>query len=71
MTHDFSNSSLPGNNSNASDSNVGLIEEQTFPVFDLWMDVQLEKLVAQWIHTAAPNAQRGGLLRNRGGGESR
>jgi hypothetical protein len=30
----------------------------TLAVFDQWMDEQLELLVAEWIHTAAPNAQR-------------
>ena len=27
--------------------------------FDRWMDEQLEALVAEWIHAAAPNAERG------------
>jgi hypothetical protein len=26
--------------------------------FGLWMDAELEKLVARWIHLAAPNASR-------------
>jgi hypothetical protein len=33
-------------------------ESQSFDVFDQWMDLQLEQLVARWIHTAAPNASR-------------
>ncbi len=30
----------------------------SFLAFDQWMDSQLTQLVADWIHTAAPNAQR-------------
>jgi hypothetical protein len=26
--------------------------------FGLWMDAELEKLVARWVHLAAPNASR-------------
>jgi hypothetical protein len=33
-------------------------ESKSFDAFDKWMDEQVELLVAQWIHTAAPNAQR-------------
>ena len=33
-------------------------EEQALEVFGQWMDSELEKLVARWIHLAAPNAQR-------------
>jgi hypothetical protein len=32
--------------------------------FGLWMDAELEKLVARWVHLAAPNASR---LNRRGG----
>lgn len=31
---------------------------ESFTEFDLWMDNQLEGLVARWIHAAAPNANR-------------
>ena len=31
-------------------------ESKSFTAFDEWMDAQLDQLVAQWIHTAAPNA---------------
>ena len=31
-------------------------ESQSFVDFELWMDSQLEQLVARWVHTAAPNA---------------
>jgi hypothetical protein len=30
----------------------------SFLAFDQWMDAQLTELVAHWIHTAAPNAER-------------
>ena len=33
-------------------------EEQALAAFGQWMDAELEKLVARWIHLAAPNAQR-------------
>ena len=37
-----------------------LVAEQlkSFADFDRWMDNQLESLVARWLHTAAPNANR-------------
>lgn len=34
---------------------------ESYAAFDRWMDEQLEKLVARWIHRAAPNAQRAAL----------
>ena len=40
-------------------------ESETFVAFDLWMDGQLADLVARWEHTAAPNAERAGLLSRR------
>jgi hypothetical protein len=33
-------------------------ESASFQKFDEWMDGELEILVARWIHTAAPNANR-------------
>jgi hypothetical protein len=33
-------------------------ETRSFAAFDQWMDLQLDLLVARWIHTAAPNAER-------------
>ena len=33
-------------------------EPEMWQSLDQWMDTQLNDLVAQWIHTAAPNAQR-------------
>jgi len=39
-------------------------EEAALEQFGLWMDGQLEELVAKWAHLAAPNAsrsRRGGL----------
>lgn len=35
-----------------------LEESKSFVAFELWMDEQLEQLVARWIHAAAPNANR-------------
>jgi hypothetical protein len=54
MTHEF----LP---SPASENqNVDQIQKnlESFDTFDRWMDEQLDELVARWIHTAAPNAER-------------
>jgi hypothetical protein len=33
--------------------------------FGQWLDAELEKLVARWIHLAAPSASRVGALSNR------
>ena len=33
-------------------------QEPSYEVFGLWMDSELEKLVARWVHLAAPNASR-------------
>lgn len=33
-------------------------EEQALEQFGLWLDGELETLVARWIHLAAPNASR-------------
>ena len=42
-------------------------ESKSFVDFDRWMDVQLGRLVAQWAHTAAPNALRAERVANRFG----
>ena len=49
------------------DEDVALVvlESESFTQFDQWMDADLERLVARWIHTAAPNANRVALLRGR------
>lgn len=41
-----------------AEDNMSLVveESQSFVDFEQWMDEQLERLVAQWVHTAAPNA---------------
>lgn len=65
MNQDYSNtgglSSEP-----ARPEDVRLAEPQTLAEFDIWMDDQLESLVARWIHTAAPNAGRSAILRGVG-----
>ena len=33
-------------------------QEPNYEAFGLWMDSELDKLVARWIHLAAPNASR-------------
>lgn len=33
--------------------------------FSLWIDAELEKLVARWVHLAAPNANRPPKVRSR------
>lgn len=33
-------------------------EEEALGVFGQWLDLELEQLVARWIHAAAPNASR-------------
>jgi hypothetical protein len=39
---------------------------ESYAQFDRWLDDELEKLVARWAHTAAPNAFRASLGRDRG-----
>ncbi len=55
MNHDFSYHSSASRN---VDATIVVAETQSFVAFDQWMDAQLDQLVAQWIHTAAPNASR-------------
>jgi hypothetical protein len=33
-------------------------QEPSYEAFGVWIDGELEKLVARWIHLAAPNASR-------------
>jgi hypothetical protein len=50
------------NNNSGENEHPGLpvveLEEARYEVFGEWLDVELEKLVARWIHLAAPNASR-------------
>ncbi|HEX4132344.1 MAG TPA: hypothetical protein VHZ24_20095 [Pirellulales bacterium] len=41
-------------------------EERALAAFGLWFDAECDRLVARWIHLAAPNAQRPQNLRRRG-----
>ena len=54
MTHDSSS----GPASPQEDTALVIEELKSFANFDNAMDEQLERLVAMWIHTAAPNASR-------------
>jgi hypothetical protein len=54
MTHDF----LSDKASRKEDTARVAKALKSFAAFDHWMDGQLENLVAQWIHAAAPNAGR-------------
>ena len=47
------------------DATLAVVESASYQVFDQWMDVELERLVARWIHAAAPNANRRSLKRER------
>ena len=56
MTHDFSSGSA---SPQEREQTAMVVEEsKSFSEFDHAMDEQLERLVALWIHTAAPNASR-------------
>jgi hypothetical protein len=33
-------------------------DQSVYASFDIWMDEQLQQLVARWAHLAAPNASR-------------
>lgn len=54
MVHDF----RPSPASRKRDAARILKEMKSFRAFDRWMDDQLDRLVAQWIHAAVPNANR-------------
>jgi hypothetical protein len=58
MTHDLSDKTSPK-------EDVARVAEalKSFAEFDRWIDDQLEMLVARWIHTAAPNANRVSRIR--------
>ncbi len=47
------------------DAALVALESQPFQDFEVWMDAELERLVARWVHAAAPNAARIGLLSGR------
>lgn len=47
------------------DATLVALESRSFQDFELWMDAELERLVARWIHAAAPNAGRISLLSGR------
>ena len=54
---------LPSESSRPSDDDLPIVseataEEQALAAFGAWIDAELEKFVARWIHLAAPNAQR-------------
>jgi hypothetical protein len=67
MAHDFSS----GPTVPKADMDVIAAESESFVAFDLWMDQQLEQLVARWIHTAAPNADRAQAIQGRFGRQAR
>jgi len=54
MAHDFQ----PSPASRKRDAARILREMKSFAAFEQWIDEQLELLVAQWSHAAAPSAQR-------------
>ena len=54
MVHDF----LPKPPSRKPDATQIAEQLKSFAAFDQWMDEQLDRLVARWIHAAAPNAGR-------------
>jgi hypothetical protein len=51
-----------GHRSSAIETEVAQLtaaEEQALAEFGHWLDGELDRLVARWIHLAAPNASRG------------
>ena len=54
MVHDF----LPSPPSRKRDAAQIAQEFRSFAAFDRWMDDQLDRLVAKWMHAAAPSASR-------------
>ncbi len=66
MTHEFLPS--PASKNPASENkDADQIQKnlESFATFDRWMDEQLDELVARWIHTASPNAERASLKAGR------
>ena len=63
MAHDFSSPSA----SHQEDTTLVVAESKSFAAFEQSMDEQLARLVALWIHTAAPNANRLDRPQNRFG----
>jgi hypothetical protein len=47
------------------DATLVVLDSEPYVQFEAWMDGELERLVARWIHAAAPNSNRPNLLRNR------
>lgn len=47
------------------DATLVVLDSESYVQFESWMDGELDRLVARWIHAAAPNANRPSLLRNR------
>lgn len=59
--------SLTGRSHQKHDEDVPVkVAYDSYVQFDRWLDEQLASLVIRWAHTAAPNAQRGALGRERG-----
>jgi hypothetical protein len=63
--HSNTNDRLPENEPTLHDTTVQnpcgqatVTPEPDYEAFGLWMDGELDKLVARWIHLAAPNASR-------------
>jgi hypothetical protein len=55
MKHDFLPAPVTDKEQSADEIQKHL---ESFAAFDRWMDEKLDELVAAWIHTAAPNAER-------------
>ena len=54
--HDNDNTWAGGLTSDFGEEPLVAPESVSFLAFNDWMDVQLERLVAQWEHAAAPHA---------------
>ena len=66
MTHEFLPTPATENPASAKkDTDQIQRNLESFVTFDRWMDEQLDELVARWIHTAAPNAERASLKAGR------
>jgi hypothetical protein len=51
-------SHLSGQSTSACVHSFSAAEEQALEAFGHWLDAELDKLVAQWVHLAAPSASR-------------
>lgn len=59
------------NDEGAVETKVDYGEHPAFVAFGAWLDEDIDRLVARWIHMASPNSQRPRRPRRRQAGDKR